>query len=594
MSNNPRGNIFRHVGIYQVCVVKSTEVEMETESVMDLVPFQAPRLAGSALSFFAALTRLPGLGSILLNKVKTDNQFHVVCEFASTLDNMPVYLPLRPPTADVLLEHSRLASSFSLDDLAKTVINPPKDGAFHRWTIQDYTQRYRDGTTTPLDVITTVLALIEASNNRSPPLRAFIQVNRELALQEAQASTERYASGNPVGVLDGVPIGVKDELAVIGYTASCGTNFVGRGEVATEDALPIARLRRAGAIVVGMTNMHEIGCGTLGVNITHGTPRNPHNDQYMTGGSSSGSAAAVAAGLVPLAIGLDGGGSVRIPAALCGVVALKATYMRVPFNIQALPTLCNACPLAGTVQDAALAYAVMSGADPSVKPSLVQPPPFVLAPTKDLGKLRVGVFTPYAEPSLLRGYRSTIEQLKELGAEVIEVEIPHLNAIHLSHNITSLKEFVDFYDRYPISSFSLDVQINLGVGNVVDALEYLAAQKVRGYAMQVTEEMFDQVDIFLTPATAQLAPRLDRDVFKAGLSDLATTTALMRFIILGNMVGIPGLTVPVAYDMETNLPISVLLQAIHWNEHKLFAVARHLEAHMLSKEPSVYYSVLNA
>ncbi|CAK4086439.1 unnamed protein product [Aphanomyces euteiches] len=236
----------------------------------------------------------------------------------------------------------------------------------------------------------------------------------------------------------------------------------------------------------------------------------------------------------------------------------------------------------------------MSGADPSVKPSLVQPPPFVLAPTKDLGKLRVGVFTPYAEPSLLRGYRSTIEQLKELGAEVIEVEIPHLNAIHLSHNITSLKEFVDFYDRYPISSFSPDVQINLGVGNVVDALEYLAAQKVRGYAMQVTEEMFDQVDIFLTPATAQLAPRLDRDVFKAGLSDLATTTALMRFIILGNMVGIPGLTVPVAYDMETNLTISVLLQAIHLNEHKLFAVARHLEAHMLSKEPSVYYSVLNA
>ncbi|CAK4321436.1 unnamed protein product [Aphanomyces euteiches] len=168
MSNNPRGNIFRHVGIYQVCVVKSTEVEMESESVMDLVPFQAPRLAGSALSFFAALTRLPGLGSILLNKVKTDNQFHVVREFASTLDNMPVYLPLRPPTADVLLEHFRLASSFSLDDLAKTII--------------------------------------------------------------------------------------------LGGTA-------------------------------------------------------------------------MARRLVPLAIGLDGGGSVRIPAALCGVVGLKATYMRVPFNI---------------------------------------------------------------------------------------------------------------------------------------------------------------------------------------------------------------------------------------------------------------------
>ncbi|KAH9071861.1 hypothetical protein Ae201684P_020120 [Aphanomyces euteiches] len=411
MSNNPRGNIFRHVGIYQVCVVKSTEVEMESESVMDLVPFQAPRLAGSALSFFAALTRLPGLGSILLNKVKTDNQFHVVREFASTLDNMPVYLPLRPPTADVLLEHFRLAWRFPSMDHSRLYSVVP------RW---------------------------------------------------------------------------HDDLSPWRLVSMA----VGRFEFQQLSAVSSASKRRTCAF--------------------------------------------------------------RSTSKRCRLCAMLVRWLEL------------------------------------VKPSLVQPPPFVLAPTKDLGKLRVGVFTPYAEPSLLRGYRSTIEQLKELGAEVIEVEIPHLNAIHLSHNITSLKEFVDFYDRYPISSFSPDVQINLGVGNVVDALEYLAAQKVRGYAMQVTEEMFDQVDIFLTPATAQLAPRLDRDVFKAGLSDLATTTALMRFIILGNMVGIPGLTVPVAYDMETNLTISVLLQAIHLNEHKLFAVARHLEAHMLSKEPSVYYSVLNA
>ncbi|KAH9141934.1 hypothetical protein AeRB84_013943, partial [Aphanomyces euteiches] len=378
---------------------------------------------------------------------------------------------------------------------------------------------------------------------------------------------------------------------------SCGTNFLGGDKIATADAGPIARLRKAGAVIVGKTNMHEIGIGTFGINVVTGTPRNPYNDQHMTGGSSSGSAAAVAAGLVPLAIGCDGGGSIRIPSGLCGVVGLKATFMRIPYHFQAAPSVANVGPLAATVQDAALAYAIMSGGDPGLTDSLVQPPPFLLPPSKVLGKLRVGVYSAYAEgsdPAVRAAYQCTVNYLKDLGAEIVEVGIPNLQAIHLSHSITILSEFAQHFEDSSLPLFSPDTQVTMAIGKLtMDSTDFLGAQKVRAFAMKATEDIFDHVDIFLTPTTATLAPRLEPDVLRAGLSELSLTTGLMRFIILGNMVGIPGMSVPVAFDSTTNLPISVQLQARHWNEHKLFHVARILESHAPTKKPSIFYSVLS-
>ncbi|ETV81879.1 hypothetical protein H257_05433 [Aphanomyces astaci] len=492
-------------------------------------------------------------------------------------------------------QHTQLAASFSIEALADTPIDV-KDGSFRRWTIHDYTSRYKAGTATPSQVIATVLDAIDASNVLSPPLLAFVKVNRDAVLQEAAAATERYARGTPLGVLDGVPVAVKDELNVVGYTTSFGTSFM--NDMATEDDAPIARLRQAGAIFVGKTNMHEIGMGTFGINIFTGTPRNPYNDQHMTGGSSSGSAAAVAAGLVPLAIGCDGGGSIRIPAGLCGIVGIKATYMRVPFHFQGGPSVANVGPLAATVQDLALAYAVLGGADPDQPLSVCQPPPFVLPPSTppSLAGLRVGVFSAYVEgsdPQIKSAFWDTVAYLRELGATVVEVEIPHLQALHLSHSITILTEISLLMDTQPQHLFSPDVQIALALGQeTLDSMDFLAAQKVRAYAMEATDDLFAQVDVFVTPTTATLAPRLENDVFKAGLSELSLTTALMRYILLGNMVGIPGLSVPVGYATESNLPVSMLFQAKHWNEHVLFDVARLVEAHAVAKKPSVYYSIL--
>ncbi|RHZ30548.1 hypothetical protein DYB37_011881, partial [Aphanomyces astaci] len=527
--------------VYKALAPSKTE---QSSPVMDLKAIQAPRLTGLALSLFAKVTRIPILGKFILQSIKNDNDFQHVRDFAATLTHLvPLYLPLQPPSAEVLAEHTQLAASFSIEALANTPIDV-KGGSFRRWTIHDYTSRYKAGTATPSQVITAVLDAIDASN-------AF--------------------------------------WTSLGTPLRTETSFI--NEVPVKDSAPIGRLRQAGAIFVGKTNMHEIGMGTFGINIFTGTPRNPYNDQHMTGGSSSGSAAAVAAGLVPLAIGCDGGGSIRIPAGLCGVVGIKATYMRVPFHFQGGPSVANVGPLAATVKDLALAYAVLGGADPDQPLSVCQPPPFVLPPSTppSLAGLRVGVFSAYVEgsdPQIKSAFWDTVAYLRELGATVVEVEIPHLQALHLSHSITILTEI-------SLPSFSPDVQIALALGKqTLDSADFLAAQKIRAYALGVTNQLFDQVDVFLTPTTATLAPRLENDVFKAGLSELSLTTALMRYIILGNMVGIPGLSVPIGFADESNLPISLQLQAKHWNEHVLIDLARTLEARAPTKKPTLYFSIL--
>ncbi|KAF0687325.1 Aste57867_20935 [Aphanomyces stellatus] len=573
-------------------------------SVMDLRPITAPRLTGTTLTLFAKFTRFPGLGNALLKKIKKDNDFQHVRYFAGTLATTPLYYPLRPPSPAQLDEHDALASDFSISRLAAT-IPPEARGPFHHWTIQNFTDRYRAGTMTPLQAITAVLDAIDASNARSPPLMAIIKCNRDAVLQAAEASAARYANNAPLGVLDGVPIAVKDELDVIGYTTSYGTTFLGdvRG-IASADAVPVARLRRLGAIVVGKTNMHEVGLGTFGINVRLGTARNPYNDEHMTGGSSSGSAAAVTAGLVPLAIGCDGGGSIRIPSGLCGIVGLKATFMRIPHLVQACPSVGHVGPMAATVQDAALAYAIMSGPEPDLLMSQCQPPPFVLPyPPKVpssrglLGGLRVGIYTDYldgVDTAIASVFWEYVAYLKHVGATVVQVAIPHLQAIHLSHAITILTELSQHLDDQPVQRFSPDVQINLGLARqTIDSLDFVAAQKVRAYAIELVHGLFDQVDVLFTPTTATLAPHIHPDALKSGLSDLDLTTALMRFVVLGNLVGIPGMSLPLGFDDASGLPISMQFQAKHWNEHLLIHVARILEAHAPTKQPSVYYSVLS-
>ena len=185
-------------------------------------------------------------------------------------------------------------------------------------------------------------------------------------IRQAEASAQRFREGRPLSVFDGVPVAVKDELDQVPFPTTGGTSFLGR-EPARHDSEVVARLRAAGALLIGKTNMHEVGINPIGLNPHHGATRNPWNPARLTGGSSSGSAAVVAAGLSPVAIGADGGGFIWIPAALCGVVGRKATWTRISEH-GVLP-LCwtaghDVGPIGATVRDVASAYAVIAGPDP--------------------------------------------------------------------------------------------------------------------------------------------------------------------------------------------------------------------------------------
>ncbi len=221
-----------------------------------------------------------------------------------------------------------------------------------------------------------MLTAIEASDATKPPLRTFIASNPDDVLRQAEAATHRIRNGQALSLLDGVPVAVKDEVDMVPCPTTVGTAFLGP-RPAKQDSTVVARMRATGAVLLGKTNMHEIGIGVTGLNLHHGTPRNPYNPDHYTGGSSSGSAAAVAAGLCPVAISADGGGSIRIPSSFCGLVGLKPTFGRIS-EFGAAPlcwSLAHLGAIAATATDAALAYGVLAGPDPQDANSLHQPSP---------------------------------------------------------------------------------------------------------------------------------------------------------------------------------------------------------------------------
>jgi len=479
---------------------------------------------------------------------------------------------------------------------------PVKDTAsgFKFTTVWDYGQAYDNGRISPEQVAEKLLLAVQKSDQGERPLHALVSLVPEELWRQARASAQRIKNGSRLSALDGVPIAIKDELDMLPYPTKVGTSFLGTAPC-QEDATVVARLRAAGALLFAKAAMHEIGIGVTGLNTVSGTPRNPYHLDHHTGGSSSGSAAAVASGLCPIAIGADGGGSIRIPASFCGLVGLKATFGRLS-EFGAAPlcwSLAHVGPLAGTVADATLAYSVMAGPDPKDPLSLQQPlPDWSNWQQTELSDLTIGVYWPWfrhAEAETVQACEAMLQRFQKLNGKIVEISITDLEAARISHSITIISEMAQALDRtYQLHhrEHGLDVRANLVLARKLSSRDYLQAQQVRTRMLHHFTAAFKKVDVILTPTTGIPAPAINPKALTSGESDISKLVEIMRFVTPANLTGLPAISFPIGYTAK-GLPIGMQAIGRPWQETTLLRMAAAAEQNLQRCEPQLYHRLLD-
>ena len=492
-------------------------------------------------------------------------------------------------------------------------------------SIYDYHRAYAENITNPSKVIAKLLAFIGKTDSR---LRCVESQDVDGATWAAEASTERWKNGEQLGIWDGVPVMVKPEFMVEGMPYTSGKQFRDDGsDLAPYDDIIISRIKDAGGIVVAYTTMHELGVQPTGYNPIHGGPHNPHALDRFSGGSSSGSAVAVAAGMVPVALGQDGGGSIRIPAAWSGTVGLAAGFARIPFRKgrETVFAVAKAGVLTATVNDS-LEALLLIGQDVSEEEGAKHhalhvsygggglPPPHSRSRwfgTSLNRPSKVGVlwdWVGHRPPKEYAGttgkddavYQSFIDTIKMLESEssklfgrtveVVNVTIPHLHTQALVHGIliTSMFSFVQLRELYRgknknrRESPKLDddlqpaTEVQIKLGSQISALELMACYRIRNWALAQWRTVLEEVDVILTPTTPMTALVRPSGSDEAGLSDTGLFVQMMRYIWPGNLVGLPGLAVPIGTDSD-GLPLSVQVLCGHWHEADCLSIGGVIE-----------------
>jgi len=564
----------------------------------DVSEIKSPRLAGKLLRLVASLSERPVTGSPLKRKMLSDAG---IFSFRRRL--AAASLPVRPvlPGSSSGGDAGAVEEPPALEALLEPAAASTGDAGFAFESVADLARAYREGMTGPVEVAERVLQSYRIGEAEDPPLRALVAQNEADLLTQARASAERLAAGRPRSPLEGVPIAVKDELDQRGYPTTVGTCFLGE-EPAGKDATTVARLRGMGALLIGKTNMHEIGIGVTGLNPHHGPARNPYDRSRATGGSSSGSAAAVAAGLCPAALGADGGGSIRIPASLCGLVGLKPTFGRVSEH-GAAPlcwSVAHVGPLGATSADAAVVFAAIAGPDPE-DPNSLGHPPVRLDRFREGGEdcpgLRVGVYEPWfehAQPDVVAVCRQMLDRLGDAGAEIRAIEIPDLDLLRAVHLVTIVSEMAAAHDEYYAehrADYGYDTRISLALARSLKATDYVHAQRHRAAICETFGRVLGEVDVIATPATGRTAPVLPADALKTGESNMETLSQIMRFAPAANVTGLPAISFPAGYDSQ-GLPIGFQVIGRPWDEDLLLRLARLAERWVPRRGPPLHRSLL--
>jgi aspartyl-tRNA(Asn)/glutamyl-tRNA(Gln) amidotransferase subunit A len=451
---------------------------------------------------------------------------------------------------------------------------------------------------------TTAFALVEACYQRiqkeDGQIGAFLTLSKERALEQADRIDRMAVAGDPLPPLGGVPVGIKDVMSTSGIRTTAGSKIL-ENYIPPYDCTAVARMEAAGAVMLGKMNCDEFAMGSSNENSAYRPVRNPHDLNRVPGGSSGGSAAAVAANMAVVTLGSDTGGSIRQPASFCGVVGLMPTYGRVSrYGLIAFASsLDHIGPLAKTVKDAAIVLRTIAGQDPMDSTSAeVAVPDYVSELEKPVRGLKLGIAKEYfgegLDDEVRHAVESAIDKLKSLGCEIVPVSLPHTqyaiptyyliataeassnlaryDGVRYSYRARGVKTLSEMYRRSRDEGFGTEVKRRIMLGTYAlsagyyDAY-YLKAQKVRTLLTRDFEQAFAKVDAIVTPTCPTAAFRLGEkanDPLAMYLADIYTVTA--------DLAGIPGISVPCGSTKE-KLPIGLQILGKHFDEATILRVA---------------------
>jgi aspartyl-tRNA(Asn)/glutamyl-tRNA(Gln) amidotransferase subunit A len=432
-----------------------------------------------------------------------------------------------------------------------------------------------------VELATTAISRIDRHN---PELRAFITVTAGQALDQARQADRELAMGKDRGPFHGIPVALKDLFATRGVRTTAGSR-VYENYVPAINATVVEKLLAAGAVLLGKLNMHELAYGITSANPHFGAVCNPWNPQHSPGGSSGGSGAAVAAGMVFMAMGTDTGGSIRIPASFCGTVGLKPTYGRVSrFGVLPLGfSQDHMGPLARSVRDAALALNAIAGHDP-LDPTSSRHPVVDYVPEEDctMRGVRIGFpesfFFDHLDRDVESAVRGAVARAESLGAEIRPVRLPDMQALNAIARIVLLSEASAVAEPYPEdrSLYGADVRTLLDQGRLVPATDYINAQRLRRQIRHEFQQVWKEVDCLITPATPIPAPRVGDTTVRLGGREEDVRLAATRLVRGANALGYPALAVPCGLS-ASGLPVGMQIIGPAFEEALLLRIGAALE-----------------
>jgi aspartyl-tRNA(Asn)/glutamyl-tRNA(Gln) amidotransferase subunit A len=422
------------------------------------------------------------------------------------------------------------------------------------------------------------------SATRHKNLNAFITMMDDSARLQARKMDAELAAGTDRGPLHGVPIALKDLFFTKAVRTTNGSKIFA-DFVPDHNAAVVEKLELAGAVTIGKLNMHEMAYGVTSNNPHFGAVHNPHGFDCIPGGSSGGSGAMVAAGVVPMAMGSDTGGSIRIPAAYCGTVGLKPTFGRVsrfgcfPLGL----TLDHMGPLTSTVRDAAITLNAIAGFDARDEATSSRPvEDYVPGPNANLFNVRVGCpdnfFFDDIQPEVQRAVEAALNRARALGATIVAVRVPDIATLNTAARVILMSEASAVMERHMDrrGDFGSDVLALLDQGRLLAATDYVNAQRARRIFQQEFRDLFRQIDCLFTPTVPMGAPRIDQKTVMLNGKEQDVRLATTRTVRWVNALGLPALSLPVG-KTDDGLPIGLQIVARAWEEKLLLRIGAALE-----------------